>query len=199
MTPAMDPIARLIEALTKLPGIGEKSASRLAFHILGSSEEYARQLAQAILDVKEKIRLCSVCMNITEQDPCRLCRDPGRAEEIVCVVEEPNDLYAIEKTGSFNGKYHVLHGVISPLDGIGPDEIYVKELLERLKPGTIKEVLLATNPVVEGDATALYLKEQIKPFGVRVTRIARGIPVGGDLEYTDGATLTDAIRGRQDL
>jgi len=195
----MDPIARLVEALTKLPGIGEKSASRLAFHILGSPEEYARELAQAILDVKEKIRLCSVCMNITDQDPCRLCQDPSRNEEIVCVVEEPNDLYAIEKTGSFNGKYHVLHGVISPLDGIGPDEIYVKELLERLKPGTIKEVLLATNPVVEGDATALYLKEQIVPFGVKVTRIARGIPVGGDLEYTDGATLTDAIRGRQDL
>jgi recombination protein RecR len=195
----MDPITRLVEALTKLPGIGEKSASRLAFHILGSPEEYARGLAQAILDVKEKIRLCSVCMNITEQDPCRLCQDPSRNEEIVCVVEEPNDLYAIEKTGSFNGKYHVLHGVISPLDGIGPDEIYVKELLERLKDGTIKEVLLATNPVVEGDATALYVKEQIKPFGVKVTRIARGIPVGGDLEYTDGATLTDAIRGRQDL
>jgi recombination protein RecR len=195
----MDPITRLVEALTKLPGIGEKSASRLAFHILGSPEEYARELAQAILDVKEKIRLCSVCMNITEQDPCRLCQDPSRNEEIVCVVEEPNDLYAIEKTGSFNGKYHVLHGVISPLDGIGPDEIYVKELLERLKPGTIKEVLLATNPVVEGDATALYVKEQIVPFGVKVTRIARGIPVGGDLEYTDGATLTDAIRGRQDL
>jgi recombination protein RecR len=195
----MDPITRLVEALTKLPGIGEKSASRLAFHILGSSEEYARSLAQAVLDVKEKIRLCSVCMNITEQDPCRLCQDPGRTEEIVCVVEEPNDLFAIEKTGSFNGKYHVLHGVISPLDGIGPDEIYVKELLERLKTGTIKEVLLATNPVVEGDATALYLKEQIKPLGVKVTRIARGIPVGGDLEYTDGATLTDAIRGRQDL
>jgi recombination protein RecR len=195
----MDPIARLVQALTKLPGIGEKSASRLAFHILGSSEEYARGLAQAILDVKEKIRLCSVCMNITEQDPCRLCQDPGRNEEIVCVVEEPNDLYAIEKTGSFNGKYHVLHGVISPLDGVGPEEIYVKELLERIKTGTIKEVLLATNPVVEGDATALYLKEQIKPFGIKVTRIARGIPVGGDLEYTDGATLTDAIRGRQDL
>jgi len=195
----MDPITRLVEALTKLPGIGEKSASRLAFHILGSSEEYARGLAQAILDVKEKIRLCSVCMNITDRDPCRLCQDPGRNEEIVCVVEEPNDLYAIEKTGSFNGKYHVLHGVISPLDGIGPDEIYIKELLERLKAGTIREVLLATNPVVEGDATALYLKEQIMPFGVKVTRIARGIPVGGDLEYTDGATLTDAIRGRQDL
>lgn len=195
----MDPISRLVEALTRLPGIGEKSASRLAFHILGSPEEYARGLAQAIVDVKEKIRLCSVCMNITEKDPCRLCEDPGRSGEIICVVEEPNDLYAIEKTGSFNGKYHVLHGVISPLEGIGPDEIYVKELLERLRAGTVKEVLLATNPNVEGDATALYLKEQIESFQVKVTRIARGIPVGGDLEYTDGATLTDAIRGRQDL
>jgi len=195
----MDPITRLVEALTKLPGIGEKSATRLAFHILGSSEDYTRGLAQAILDVKEKIRLCSVCMNITDQDPCRLCKDPGRSDDILCVVEEPNDLYAIEKTGSFNGRYHVLHGVISPLEGVGPDEIYVKELLQRLKAGTVKEVLLATNPVVEGDATALYLKEQIKPFGIKVTRIARGIPVGGDLEYTDGATLTDAIRGRQDL
>ena len=195
----MDPVKRLVEALTKLPGIGEKSASRLAFHILGSSEEYARALAQAILDVKEKILLCSVCLNITDQDPCRLCQDPSRSDEILCVVEEPNDLYAIEKTGSFSGKYHVLHGVISPLDGIGPDEIYVKELLARLKTSKVKEVLLATNPVVEGDATALYLKEQIKPLGIKVTRIARGIPVGGDLEYTDGATLTDAIRGRHDL
>jgi recombination protein RecR len=195
----MDPIARLTEALTKLPGIGEKTASRLAFHILGSSEEYVRGLAQAILDVKERILLCSVCMNITDQDPCPICQDPGRSDEVICVVEEPNDLYAIEKTGSFKGKYHVLHGVISPLEGIGPDEIYVKELLARLKGGKVKEVLLATNPVVEGDATALFLKEQIKPFGIRVTRIARGIPVGGDLEYTDGATLTDAIRGRQDL
>jgi len=195
----MDPIARLTEALTKLPGIGEKTASRLAFHILGSSEEYARGLAQAILDVKERILLCSVCMNITDQDPCRLCQDPDRSEEVICVVEEPNDLYAIEKTGSFKGKYHVLHGVISPLEGIGPDEIYVNELLNRLKGGKVKEVLLATNPVVEGDTTALFLKEQIRPLGIRVTRIARGIPVGGDLEYTDGATLTDAIRGRQDL
>lgn len=195
----MDPITRLIEALTKLPGIGEKSASRLAFHILGSSEEYTRGLAQAIVDVKEKVRLCSVCMHITEEDPCRFCRDAGRTEEIICVVEEPNDLYAIEKTGCFHGKYHVLHGVISPLEGIGPDEIYVEELLARLKTAKVREVLLATNPNVEGDATALFLKERIEPFQVKVTRIARGIPVGGDLEYTDGATLSDAIRGRQDL
>ncbi len=195
----MDPVTRLIAALTKLPGIGEKSASRLAFHILGGSEEYARELAQAILDVKDKIRLCSVCLNITEQDPCRICRDPSRTGEIICVVEDPKDLFAIEKTGAFQGKYHVLHGVISPLDGIGPDEIRVVELMERLKRGGVREVLIATNPVVEGDATALYLKEQIQPLGIKVTRIARGIPVGGDLEYTDGATLTNAIRGRQDL
>lgn len=192
----MDPVTRLIRALTKLPGIGEKTASRLAFHILGSSEEYCRELAQAILDVKEKIRLCSVCLNITDQDPCRICADPNRSDEIVCVVEEPNDLYAIEKTGAFRGKYHVLHGVISPLDGIGPDEIRAEELFQRLRSGTIQEVILATNPVVEGDATALYLSERIRPLGVKVTRIARGIPVGGDLEYTDSQTLTNALKGR---
>jgi recombination protein RecR len=195
----MDPVSHLIQALTKLPGIGEKTASRLAFHILGSSEDYCRELAQAVLDVKLKIRLCSSCLNITEDDPCRICADPARSDEILCVVEEPNDLYAIEKTGAFRGKYHVLHGVISPLDGIGPDEIRVEELIERLKSGKVQEVILATNPVVEGDATALYLSEQIKPLGVKVTRIARGIPVGGDLEYTDGATLTNALRGRQPL
>lgn len=192
----MDPVTRLIRALTKLPGIGEKTASRLAFHILGSSEEYCRELAQAVLDVKEKIRLCSICLNITDQDPCRICADPNRSEEIVCVVEEPNDLYAIEKTGAFRGKYHVLHGVISPLDGIGPDEIRAEELFQRLRSGTVQEVILATNPVVEGDATALYLSERIRPLGVKVTRIARGIPVGGDLEYTDSQTLTNALKGR---
>jgi len=195
----MDPVTRLIQALTKLPGIGEKTASRLAFHILGAPEEYAHTLSKAVLDIKEKIRLCSICLNITEEDPCLICRDSTRTDEIICVVEEPNDLYAIDKTGAFHGKYHVLHGVISPLEGIGPDEIHIAELLERLKPGVVKEVILATNPQVEGDATALFLKEQIKPFNVQVTRIARGIPVGGDLEYTDGATLTDALRGRHDL
>ncbi len=192
----MDPVTRLIQALTRLPGIGEKTASRLAFHILGSSEEYCRELAQAVLDVKEKIRLCSICLNITDQDPCRICADPNRSDEIVCVVEEPNDLYAIEKTGAFRGKYHVLHGVISPLDGIGPDEIRAEELFQRLRGGTVQEVILATNPVVEGDATALYLSERIKPLGVKVTRIARGIPVGGDLEYTDSQTLSNALKGR---
>jgi recombination protein RecR len=151
------------------------------------------------LDVKEKVRFCSVCLNVTEHDPCAICSDPARSEEILCVVEEPNDLHVIEKTGAFKGKYHVLHGVISPMDGIGPSEIRIAELLERLQDGKVKEVILATNPVVEGDATALYLSEQIKPLGVRVTRIARGIPVGGDLEFTDGATLTDALRGRQGI
>ena len=195
----MDPVTRLIQVLTKLPGIGEKSGARLAFHLLSSPAEYVRELSQAIVDVKEKVRFCSNCLNITEQDPCRICGDPNRTDEVICVVEEPNDLYAIEKTGAFNGKYHVLHGVISPLDGIGPDEIRIAELLERLKKGGVKEVILATNPVVEGDATALYLSSEIKPLGIRVTRIARGIAVGGDLEYTDGATLTDALRGRQGL
>ncbi len=195
----MEPISRLIQALTKLPGIGEKTASRLAFHILSAPDEYARVLAQAVLDVKEKIMLCSVCLNITEQDPCRICRDPARADDILCVVEEPNDLYVIDKTGVFSGKYHVLHGVISPLEGIGPDDIHISELLDRLKDGKVKEVILATNPVVEGDATALFIKEKLKSFDVKVTRIARGIPVGGDLEYTDGATVIDALRGRRDL
>ena len=195
----MDPITRLTRVLTKLPGIGEKTATRLAFHILGAPEAYARDLAQAVLDVKEKVRFCSVCLNITEQDPCSICRDENRSEEILCVVEEPNDLHIIEKTGAFQGRYHVLHGVISPLDGIGPDEIKIAELLERLKDGRVKEVIVATNPVVEGDATALYLSELIKPLGIRVTRIARGIPVGGDLEFTDGATLINALRGRQGL
>jgi len=195
----MDPITRLARVLTKLPGIGEKTATRLAFHILRASEEYARDLARAVLDVKEKVRFCSVCLNITEEDPCGICRDASRSDEVICVVEEPNDLHVIEKTGAFKGKYHVLHGVISPVEGIGPDEIRIDELLARLRDGRVKEVILATNPVVEGDATALYLNEQIKPLGIRVTRIARGIPVGGDLEFTDGATLINALRGRQGL
>ncbi len=195
----MEPLNRLIRALTRLPGIGETAASLQPKRVLSSTDEDVRGLPHAVTDMKEKIQLCSVCLNITETDPCRICADPDRNEEIVCVVEEPNDLYAIEKTGAFEGKYHVLHGVISPLDGIGPDEIRIAELLTRLAKGGITEVILATNPVVEGEATALYLSEQIKPSGITVTRIARGIPVGGDLEYTDGATLTNALRGRQDL
>jgi recombination protein RecR len=193
------PIDRLIEALTKLPGIGRKTAARLAFHILRSSLSEAQALARAILDVKEKIRLCSVCFNLTDEDPCRICQDEHRNKEILCVVEGPNDLIAIENTGAFNGRYHVLHGTISPLEGIGPEDIKVRELLERLHQEKIAEVILATNPTVEGGATALYLTDQIKPLGLKVTRIAYGIPMGGEIEYSDGMTLSKALEGRREI
>jgi recombination protein RecR len=189
----------LIEALTKLPGIGRKTASRLAFHLLRSSLSEAQELARAILDVKEKIRLCSVCFNLTDEDPCRICRDEERNREILCVVEGPNDLLAIESTGSFNGRYHVLHGTISPLDGIGPEDIKIKELLERLRRNEVTELILATNPTVEGGATALYLTDLIRPLGVKVTRIAYGIPMGGEIEYADGMTLSKALEGRREI
>jgi recombination protein RecR len=193
------PIDRLIEALTKLPGIGRKTAARLAFHILRSSLSEAQALARAILDVKEKIHLCSVCFNLTDEDPCRICQDEHRNKEILCVVEGPNDLIAIENTGAFNGRYHVLHGTISPLEGIGPEDIKVRELLERLHQEKIAEVILATNPTVEGGATALYLTDQIRPLGLKVTRIAYGIPMGGEIEYSDGMTLSKALEGRREI
>jgi len=191
----MDPVKRLVEALTKLPGIGEKSASRLAFHILGSSEEYARALAQAILDVKEKILLCSVCLNITEQDPCPICSSPKRDRGVICVVEEPSDVIALEKTNEYRGLYHVLGGALSPLDGIGPEELKARELLTRIPEG-VSEVILAMNPNVEGEATTIYLTRLLKPLGIKVSRIARGLPVGGDLEFADEATLSRALEGR---
>jgi recombination protein RecR len=193
------PIDRLIEALTKLPGIGRKTAARLAFHILRSNLSEAQALARAILDVKEKIRLCSLCFNLTDEDPCRICQDEHRNKEILCVVEGPNDLIAIENTGAFNGRYHVLHGTISPLEGIGPEDIKTRELLERLHQEKIAEVILATNPTVEGGATALYLTDQIRPLGIRVTRIAYGIPMGGEIEYSDGMTLSKALEGRREI
>lgn len=194
------PIDQLIEALTRLPGIGRKTASRLAFHILRSSSSEAQQLARAILDVKEKIRLCSVCFNLTDEDPCRICQDERRARDILCVVEGPNDLIAIENTGDFNGRYHVLHGTISPLEGVGPDDLKIRELLERLQKEEISEVILATNPTVEGGATALYLSNLIKPFNnIRVTRIAYGIPMGSEIEYSDGMTLSKALEGRREM
>lgn len=199
MTSYAEPIERLINELAKLPGIGRKSAARLAFHILRIPTKEARELARGIIDVKEKIQLCSVCFNLTDRDPCRICSDSRRSDEIICVVEEPNDLMAIEGTGDFNGKYHVLHGALSPLDGIGPEDIKAKELLTRLESGRVKEVIMATNPNVEGGATALYLTELIKPFGLTVTRIAYGIPMGGDIEYTDGATLGKALEGRREI
>ena len=193
------PIDQLIEALTKLPGIGRKTASRLAFHILRSNLTEAQELARAILDVKEKIHLCSICFNLTDEDPCRICRDENRNREILCVVEGPNDLIAIENTGIFTGRYHVLHGTISPLEGVGPDDIKIKELMGRLQTKEVEEVILATNPTVEGGATALYLTELIKPLGVKVTRIAYGIPMGGEIEYSDGMTLSKALEGRREI
>ena len=193
------PIDQLIEALTKLPGIGRKTAARLAFHILRSSLSEAQALARAILDVKEKIRLCSICFNLTDEDPCRICQGEHRNKEILCVVEGPNDLIAIENTGAFDGRYHVLHGTLSPLEGVGPEDIKVRELMERLRREKIVEVILATNPTVEGGATALYLTDQIRPLGIRVTRIAYGIPMGGEIEYSDGMTLSKALEGRREI
>jgi len=198
-TPHAKPIDHLIEALTKFPGIGKKTASRLAFHILRSNLSDAQELARAILEVKEKIHLCSVCYNLTDEDPCWVCRDEHRNREVLCVVEGPNDLLAIENTVDFKGRYHVLHGVLSPLDGVGPEDIKVKELMDRLKSERIGEVILATNPTVEGGATSLYLTEIIKPLGVRVTRIAYGIPMGGEIEYADAMTLSKALEGRREI
>jgi recombination protein RecR len=193
------PIDQLIDALTKLPGIGRKTAARLAFHILRSSLSEAQGLARAILDVKEKIHLCSICFNLTDEDPCRICQDEHRTREILCVVEGANDLIAIENTGVFHGRYHVLHGTISPLEGLGPEDIKVKELMERIQREKILEVILATNPTVEGGATALYLTDLIRPLGIKVTRIAFGIPIGGEIEYSDGMTLSKALEGRREV
>ncbi len=194
-----EPIERLINELTKLPGIGRKTAARLTYHILRIPRKDAQELARGIIDVKEKIQLCSVCFDLTDRDPCRICSDSRRNEEVICVVEEPNDLMAIEGAGDFHGKYHVLHGTLSPLEGIGPEDIKARELLQRLEAGKVKEVIMATNPNVEGGATALYLTELIKPLGVKVTRIAYGIPMGGDIEYTDRETLAKALEGRREI
>jgi recombination protein RecR len=190
------PISRLIQELARLPGIGEKTASRLALHILRSSRESAEALSRAILEVKEKIRLCSRCFNLTEQDVCRICQDARRNQEVVCVVGGPEDLMALERSGGYQGLYHVLHGVLSPLEGIAPQDLRIEELLSRLREGKIKEVILATNPSVEGEATAQYLSQVIKPLGLRVTRIARGVPMGGDLQYIDQVTLTKSLENR---
>lgn len=196
-----DPIARLVQQLAKLPGIGEKTATRLAFFVLRAPPNYARELAAALLDVKERIRLCSSCMNLTESDPCAICQDHKRDETILCVVAHPTDLMAIERTAGFRGRYHVLHGVLSPLDGVGPDDLRLRELLERLgKPGSqVREVIVATSPNVEGEATALYLAKILKPLDIRVTRIASGVPMGGELEYADGATIHRALEGRREI
>lgn len=195
MTSITDSIDKLIEEFSKLPGIGQKSAQRLAFYVLKIKKDEAKKLAQAVLRVKEKVTYCSVCFNLTEDDPCKICKNKKRDSSVICVVEEANDVVAIEKTNQFEGLYHVLGGVLSPLNGIGPDELRIKELMLRLKKA-IKEVILATNPSTEGEATAVYLSKLIKPMGIKVTRIARGLPAGGDLEYADMATLTRALEGR---
>ena len=183
--------------LARLPGIGEKTATRLAFHVLRAPDNLARELAQALVDVKERVRLCSRCMNLTEEDPCSLCADARRDDKIVCVVASPPDLMAIERTGGYRGRYHVLHGVLSPLEGVGPDDLRIRELLARLADGTVTELILATDPNLEGEATATYLARMIKPMGLKVTRLASGLPVGGDLEYADEVTLGRAFEGRR--
>jgi recombination protein RecR len=193
------PVNRLIEEFSKLPGVGPKSAQRLTYYLLRASAEDAQALAQAILEVKEKIILCSLCQNITDSDPCAICRNDQRDQDSICVVEEPLDILALERTGSYKGLYHVLHGVISPMDGIGPDDLKVRELLARLKTGQVREVIMATNPNLEGEATAMYLTRLIAPLGLKVTRLARGLPMGADLEYADNVTLARAIEGRQEV
>jgi len=196
--PRADPIARLTVQLARLPGVGEKTAQRLAFHILKSPPDYARELAEALLALRDEVRLCSICCNLTAQDPCPICKDPQRDAKIICVVESVPDLLAVERTREFRGLYHVLHGALSPLDGVGPDQLKLKELVARLSGG-VEEVIVATDPTVEGEATALYITRLVKPLGVRVSRIAQGVPMGGDLEYADQATLARALLGRREL
>ncbi len=194
-----EPVTRLIENFKKLPGIGTKSAQRMAFHILKMETPEAEQFAESIRDVKEKIRRCSTCNNLTDIDPCHFCTHPNRNDRVLCIVEESHNIIPIESTHEFNGRYHILLGAISPLKGIGPDQLAVSSLIERLQSGTVEEIIIATNPNVEGETTALYLSKLIKPLGVRVTRIAMGLPVGSDLDYADSVTMTHALEGRREL
>ncbi len=192
----VEPVSRLVDEFSRLPGIGPKTAQRLTYHLLRMPAEQARSLAEAILQVKEKVRLCSVCFNVTENDPCEVCSSAGRDRSVICVVEEPLDVLALERTGSYIGLYHVLHGALSPVDGIGPGELKIDALVKRVQAGGVQEVILATNPNVEGEATATYISRLLAPRGVRLTRLARGLPVGGDLEYADDVTLKRALEGR---
>jgi recombination protein RecR len=194
-----EPIARLIAELSRLPGVGEKTAERLAFHLLAQPREEALRLAEALRDLKDKVRHCATCYNISEQDPCALCADPKRDRGVVCVVEQMRDLWAIEKSGAFKGAYHVLHGHLSPIDGVGPENLTIGRLVERVKKGGVSEVILATNPTAEGDATAYYLQRELAPLKVRVTRIARGLPAGGTFEYSSRTMVNDALAGRKEL
>ena len=193
------PVSRLIDELSKLPGIGEKNATRLAFHILRSKNEYTIRLAQAIVDTKKNVRTCSTCFNISSEDPCDICSDQSRERELICVVEDPMDLIAVEKSRVFSGLFHVLNGVIAPLEGIGPEDLTIGPLINRLNDNSVKELIIATNPSVEGEATSLYIARLVKPLGVKVSRIAHGIPMGGDLEYTDELTIGKALKDRKEI
>ncbi|MGI6698559.1 MAG: recombination protein RecR [Clostridiales bacterium] len=193
------PVAKLIEELSKLPGVGQKTAQRLAFHILDAPPQQAENLARSIVFARRNIKHCSVCCNMTDTDPCRICGNERRDKSVICVMENPRDVVAMEKTREYKGLYHVLHGAISPMEDIGPEDIRIKELLLRLQDDTVKEVILATNPTIEGEATAMYISRIIKPLGIKTTRIAHGIPVGGDLEYADEVTLVKAMEGRREL
>lgn len=194
-----EPIAKLIESFSRLPGIGPKTAARLAFYVLRMKEDDVIDFAKALVGVKRNLQYCSVCCNVTDTDPCRICADRTRDVSVICVVQESKDLIAMERTKEFSGHYHVLHGAISPMEGIGPDEIRIAELLKRLSDERVQELILATNPNIEGEATAMYLSRLVKPFGIKVTRIAHGLPVGGDLEYADEVTLSKALEGRREL
>lgn len=194
-----EPVTRLIEELGRLPGVGPKSASRLAYHLLKAPKQQAVALAEAVLEMKERVRFCSVCFNLTEHDPCEICSDPARDRAILCVVEEPLDLVALERTGQYGGQYHVLHGAINPIEGMGPDQLRIRELFSRLQSPGVKEVILAMNPNTNGEATAMYLYRQLAPLGLKVTRLASGLSVGGDLEYADQVTLGRALTGRREL
>ncbi len=197
--PAAKPISRLIEEFNRLPGIGPKTAQRLAYHLLQAPAEKSRDLAEAIISIKQNLRLCSICLNITDTDPCNLCTDETRDSTKICIVEEPIDIMPLERTRKYRGVYHVLHGVISPSDGIKPEDLHIRELLDRLGGSNVTEVILATNPNAEGEATSLYIQRLIAPLGMRITRLARGLPFGGDLEYADDVTLSRALEGRQEL
>jgi recombination protein RecR len=194
-----DPIGRLIGELSRLPGVGEKTAARLAYHILRQPKSLARNLANALNDVCDKVRLCSQCQNLTAEDPCFYCRDPKRDGAVICVVESVQALRAIDRTGEFRGRFHVLHGALSPLDGVGPDDLHIQELVDRIEQGGVSEVICALNPTLEGDATTLYLQRLVTPLGVKLTRLAHGVAVGSDLEYTDQATLVRALSGRREV
>ncbi len=194
-----EPVTRLIEAFSRLPGVGPKTASRLTYYLLRAPDELSQTLATAIAELKSKTRYCSVCYNITEEDPCAICRDPNREKTQLVVVEDPLDVLAVERTGAYQGRYHVLHGAISPVEGVGPDNLKIRELVARVQREGILEVIIATNPGMEGDATAMYIQRQLAPTGVKITRLARGLPVGGDLEYVDAVTLLRALQGRQEM